>query len=98
MTDWITLVWIAGGMLAGTLHVAMLARSSDNPSHWTPLSGMLRLVTVTAFLIAAALNGGILAAAAGWAVGFAVVSALVVLRLASSRKENRPGESYERPR
>jgi hypothetical protein len=49
----------------------MLWRASRRLTAWTPVLGMLRLAVVAMVLVLAALAGTILAAAAGWASGYA---------------------------
>ncbi|NJN47912.1 MAG: hypothetical protein HC808_17140 [Candidatus Competibacteraceae bacterium] len=80
MIEMITIAWFVAGLIAGFLHATMIWRTAHRLTAWTPVLGMLRLAAVAAVLIAAALSGAILLAAAGWVVGFATLSMGLVTR------------------
>ena len=73
MTGMIVL-WFAMGTLIGALHAYSLWKSSQPPFHSAAV-GLLRLLLIGGLLVAAAFNGGILPAAAGWAVACPVLVA-----------------------
>ena len=80
VTSWI---WFVAGLLAGLVHATMLWRNVHTLAAWSPLIGLLRLGFVATLLVAAALNGEILAGAAGWAIGFALLATWFMTRRAS---------------
>lgn len=80
---------LVAGLLAGFVHATMLWRSSHRLSVWTPLLSLLRLGVVTAVLVLAAVYGQILAAASGWAIGFA--TSAVLSACTGSKQEPKAG-------
>ena len=80
MIELTTLAGMAAGLVAGLFHAHLLRRGTVRLTTWTPLWGMLRLGAVTAILVVAAISGEILAAAAGWALGFLTTCVWIVLR------------------
>ncbi len=76
------LAWMIAGLAAGAAHASALWRTTRRPTAWTPLVGAVRVAAVAAVLALAALWGEILSAAAGWAVGFAVLGTWLVWRRA----------------
>lgn len=78
MIEMTTIVWFAAGLVAGILHATMLWRATHRLTAWTPVLGMLRLAVVAAVLLAAALSGTILVAAAGWVGGFVTLGTWLV--------------------
>lgn len=76
--SWIDGAWILFGLALGVFHAAGIWRSARPRTATTALVGLARLLVVGLALAAAALFGGILAAAAGWAVGFFCVVAAVM--------------------
>lgn len=75
MIETVFSVWFLAGLAVGMLHAALLWRGSRRMSVWTPLVGMLRLGMVAAVLVAAAVFGSILPAAAGWLLGLWMLGA-----------------------
>jgi Mg/Co/Ni transporter MgtE len=64
------LLWFTLGLFIGAAHVWSLWRAIQHVSPYSPLLGLLRLAVVSAILLAAARNGGILPTCAGWALAF----------------------------
>lgn len=77
---WIYSAWVAAGIVLGVFHATGVWRSAKRPSSWTALLGLARLLAVGLVLTAAAILGGILPAATGWAVGFFAALGLVAQR------------------
>jgi hypothetical protein len=74
-------IWFCLGALSGVGHGIGLWRAANaRPSsrHWRAA----RLPLVAVVLIAAAVGGGLVAAAIGWASGFVVAAAVVAIRSA----------------
>lgn len=71
-------LFFALGGLAGMLQATLLRRSAVRGVH--PVSAFLRLAAVAAALVLAALHGHLVAGAAGWAVAFALGTALFAWR------------------
>jgi hypothetical protein len=69
MNDFETWIWLVVGLAVGFFHSTMLWHAVHRLSVWSSLWGMFRLLAVAAVLLAAALGGNLLAAAAGWAAG-----------------------------
>jgi hypothetical protein len=67
---WIHAAWAAAGLLLGIGHAAGMWRSAQRPNAASAVAGLARLVVVGLALAAAAIWGGILPTAVGWAVGF----------------------------
>ena len=67
---WIHAAWVVVGLVLGVVHAAGIWRSAKHPTATTAVMGLVRLLVVGLALAAAAIFGGILPAAAGWAVGF----------------------------
>ena len=72
-------LWFVAGLLAGGVHVGMLWQATQAPFHgaawhWT------RLLFVAGVLVAAAIAGGILQAATGWAVAYFATIGVVATR------------------
>ena len=91
MIEMTTLSWFALGLFAGLVHATMLWRNVHSHSVWSPLIGFLRLAIVASLLVVAAINGAILANAAGWAVGFVLLAAW--LRIAPEAHASDPSTS-----
>ena len=72
--------WFAAGLSAGVLQATMLWRTARRLTSWTPALGVLRLALVSLVLVVAAVSGAILAAAAGWAVGFIALCGWIVAK------------------
>lgn len=85
LIDTATGVWFAAGLSAGLVHATTLWRAARRLTVWTPTLTILRLAVVAAVLTVAALWGEIIAAAVGWAVGFAVLAAWLALRRSNDR-------------
>ncbi|HVW02201.1 MAG TPA: hypothetical protein VHB77_17750 [Planctomycetaceae bacterium] len=64
------LLWLTLGLIIGATHALSLWRAILHVSLYSPLLGLLRLAVVSAILIAAARNGGILPTCGGWALAF----------------------------
>ncbi len=62
-------VWLLAGVGAGATHAWMLWRASQPAAHRLSWHGT-RLVLIGGVLVAAAVSGGILPAAAGWGLGY----------------------------
>lgn len=73
----ITSAFAIAGVVVGLAQAGLLARAVGHRPH--PLGFVLRLGLVAVVLVVAALRGQVLAAAAGWLLGF-VVAVLVVQR------------------
>jgi hypothetical protein len=58
------------------------------PSGWVAIIELARLLGVTMALTGAAVWGGILPAAAGWAMGCVVIVGIVLLQKASSSRKS----------
>jgi hypothetical protein len=86
--SWITVAWIAGGLLLGMMHAAGIWRSARRPTSHGALMGVLRLMVVGLGLTLAALGGGILPSASGWATGF-FASVAIVLACKPNHNERR---------
>lgn len=95
MNETMIVVWTAAGLAAGGWHAAMLWRASHRLTAWSAAFGILRLGTVAAVLIAAALMGAILAAAGGWVVGFVACCGWCVVRQADRSVRCAPGRSSD---
>ncbi len=63
-------VWFVAGWLIGALHATMLWRNVHRFTVWSSLTGLLRLGLVAGLLVIAAIQGAIIATAAGWIIGF----------------------------
>lgn len=73
--------WFFAGIVAAIVHATCLWHGTRKPREqlkWL----CLRFLVVTAVLVGGAIAGQILAAAAGWATGFAVCSTLLLIRSA----------------
>ena len=79
MNELTTCAWFVTGLTAGLLHAGLLWRATHRLTAWTPVLGVLRLGVVTAVLVISALSGAILAAAAGWGLGFVATGAWFVV-------------------
>jgi hypothetical protein len=78
---WIHAAWLAGGFVLGVVHATGIWRSVKRPTMGTTALGLVRLLVVGLALAAAAIFGGILPAAGGWAIGFfASVGSVMVRR------------------
>lgn len=73
------LLWIATGLITGAGHACLLWKTSQPPFHHAS-AGLLRLLPVGAVLFAAAVGGGLIPVAAGWAVAFAVTVGIIAGR------------------
>ena len=80
MMTWIYGAWVVVGLVLGVVHAAGVWRSAKHPTATTAVMGLARLLVVGLALAAAAIFGGILPAAAGWAVGFYASVGFRVLR------------------
>ena len=84
---WIHAAWVVVGLVLGVVHAAGIWRSEKQPTAMTAVMGLARLLVVGLPLAGAAVFGGILPAAAGWAVGFLTsVGTLLATRLRSSQR------------
>ncbi len=91
MMTWLSAVWMVFGAAIGVLHAAGVWRSASRPSVMSALLGLVRLVVVGLALVASAILGGILPAAAGWALGyFAAVAFLSTRRRRTSQRRPAP--------
>ncbi len=95
MIELATCLWIAAGVLAGLTHAAMLWRAAGRSVMWMQFSGTLRLAVVVTVLVAAALQGQIIASASGWAIGFSACVTYTVLCLASRATVDRRVHPHE---
>jgi hypothetical protein len=77
---WICGAWAVVGLALGVVHAAGVWRSARRPTATTAVMGLARLLVVGLALAAAAIFGGILPTAAGWAVGFFASVVFWVLR------------------
>jgi hypothetical protein len=75
---WFHAPWLAFGVALGVLHATSVWRSTKHTSAITAFIGMARLLTIGLALAAGAVGGGVLPAAAGWAVGFFASVGLVM--------------------
>jgi hypothetical protein len=71
----ITTLWFLAGLLIGVLHIQLLWRAAQPPFQGVAVV-LLRLLSVAAVFVGAALMGGLLPAACGWGGGF-TISAIV---------------------
>jgi len=80
-------IWLAVGLMLGVVHATGLWRSARQRTTTAAVVGLMRLLLVGLALAAAAIFGGIVPAAAGWAVGFfASVGIVIAVRLRASRQ------------
>jgi hypothetical protein len=70
------------GMMIGTMHATAFWHAAQRPSRGMAIVGVARLLAVIMVLTSAAGWGGILATAAGWAMGFVVGVVVVLSRIA----------------
>ncbi len=85
--NWTLGVWLAVGVGLGILHAAGIWRASKQPTALSALTGFIRIVLVGRVLAAAAVLGGILPAAAGWATGyFAAVATVMANRFWTAQR------------
>jgi hypothetical protein len=82
MSTFAALLWIAFGALLGVVHATLVHRAAARPRL---AMGLARLAVVGGGLTVAAVLGGILPAAGGWAAAFAVVIAWKAAR--STRRD-----------
>ena len=88
---WIQATWVVLGVVLGILHAAAIWRSARRPTTTTAVIGSIRLLLVGLTLAAAAIFGGVLPAAAGWAVGFfGGVAIVLATRLRNRRRRAAP--------
>ncbi len=87
---WLDAIWLVLGLATGVVHAAGIRRSTDRFGLLAPLWAMLRLSIVGLTLAAAAFWGGILPAAAGWALGFLFSILLLVRRRVETREGQTP--------
>lgn len=88
MIDKAQTLGLLAGAFAGCLHATMLWRASHRRSVWTPLLGLLRLVTVAVVLIIAAWCGQILPAAGGWMACFAACALVSLCWLPDQERQS----------
>lgn len=76
---WIHAAWVAVGLVLGIVHAAGTWRSVKYPTVATAVMGLVRLLVIGVALATAAVFGGILPAAVGWAVSFFASVGIVTL-------------------
>ena len=79
MMTWIHAAWLVVGLVLGIVHATGIWRTAKHPSATTAVLGLVRLLAVGLALASAAILGGILPAAAGWAVGFFASAGIVMV-------------------
>ena len=67
---WMHVAWLVVGLVLGVTQAIGIWRSAKRPTATTAVMGLVRLLVVGLALALAAIFGGILPAAAGWAAGF----------------------------
>ena len=67
---WIHAAWGTVGVALGVVHATGIWRTARHTTAATAIIGVVRLLVVGLALATAAILGGILLAAAGWAIGF----------------------------
>ena len=84
---WIHGVWIVVGVVLGGLHAHGIWQTARRGDAMTAMVGMVRLLVVGLALAGAAIFGGILPAAGGWAVGLltGIVAVLAIQRPTGKR-------------
>jgi hypothetical protein len=88
---WNHAAWLGVGLVLGVVHATGIWRSAKHRTAITALMGLVRMLVVGLALATAALLGGVLPAAAGWAVGFfASVSAVMATRFRISQRRAAP--------
>ena len=91
MITWVHIIWFAAGSLLGLAHASGIWRSTKHLTAMTAVMGMVRLAATGIGLALAAIFGGILPAASGWAIGFFVsVGMMLVARSRASDRRAAP--------
>lgn len=78
-------LWLTIGAGLGGWHVSALWRTARGGDKLPGVAGVLRLPIVAAALVGAALAGDLLAASAGWIIGFVAAVVAVLARGDNSR-------------
>lgn len=92
---WVPVMWLLVGAIIGVVHATALWHAAQRPSGWIAITGGVRLLAVALVLTGAAVWGGLLPAAAGWAMGFVVGGVVVFLRTALLSHKPAAGASGE---